>query len=122
MIIEATPLAGAYLVDLERYEDAGGFFACSYCEDEFEAKGLVTDWPQCHVSFNERKETLRGLHYNVEPYGEAKLARCTMGTVYDVIVDLRPDSPTTMSWRGGPVCSTGPFPRSATCETHGFAT
>ncbi len=100
MIIEATPLRGAYLVDLERHEDSRGFFARSYCEDEFEAEGLVTHWPQCNVSFNARKGTLRGVHYNAPPYGETKLVRCTLGAIYDVIVDLRPESATTMSWIG----------------------
>ena len=100
MIIEATPLRGAYLVDLERHEDSRGFFARSYCEDEFEAEGLVTQWPQCNVSFNARKGTLRGFHYNASPYGETKLVRCTLGAIYDVIVDLRPESATTMSWIG----------------------
>jgi dTDP-4-dehydrorhamnose 3,5-epimerase len=100
MIFEATPLAGTYLVDLERHEDSRGFFARSYCADEFEAKGLVSEWPQSNVSFNRLKGTLRGLHYNAEPYGETKLVRCTVGAIYDVIVDLRPDSATTMSWIG----------------------
>ena len=100
MIFEATPLAGAFLVDLERQDDSGDFFARSYCVDEFEAAGLATEWPQCNVCFSARKGTLRGLHYNAEPYGEARLVRCTMGAVYEVIVDLRPDSDSTLSWIG----------------------
>ena len=100
MILTETPLAGAYLVDIERREDSRGFFARSYCEDEFAARGLVTHWPQCNVSFNTVKGTLRGLHYNAAPFAETNLVRCTVGVIYDVIVDLRLDSPTAMSWMG----------------------
>ena len=100
MKLEETPLAGAWLVDLVPHEDERGFFARSYCADEFAAHGLVTQWPQCNVSFNTAKGTLRGLHYNAAPHAEAKLVRCTSGAIYDVIVDLRPDSQSFLSWIG----------------------
>lgn len=100
MKFEQTALSGAYVVDLERHSDARGFFARSYCSDEFAQLGLVSHWPQCNVSFNAQKGTLRGLHFNAAPHAETKLVRCTMGSIYDVIVDLRPDSETWMGWIG----------------------
>ena len=89
-----TALQGAFVLDLGRREDPRGFFARSWCVDEFAAHGLNTRLVQCNVSFNHRVGTLRGMHYQAAPYPEAKLVRCTMGAVWDVIIDLRPDSPT----------------------------
>jgi dTDP-4-dehydrorhamnose 3,5-epimerase len=89
-----TQLAGAHLIDLERREDDRGFFARSWCSDEFVAQGLCSEFVQCNVSFNRQAGTLRGLHYQVEPHAEVKIVRCTSGSIFDVIVDLRPDSPT----------------------------
>ena len=98
MIFQETRLAGAYLIGPERVEDERGFFARTFCVEEFRARGLVTTCVQCSVSFNTRKGTLRGLHYQAAPHAETKLVRCTMGAIYDVIVDLRPDSPTFRQW------------------------
>ena len=100
MKFQQTELNGAYVVDIERHSDERGFFARSYCADEFANHGLVWHWPQCNISFNAQKGTLRGLHYNAAPHAEAKLVRCTMGSIYDVIVDLRPHSETWMGWIG----------------------
>jgi dTDP-4-dehydrorhamnose 3,5-epimerase len=95
-----TALPGAFLVDLERRDDERGFFARAWCEEEFAAHGLDARISQCNLSFNERRGTLRGMHFQVPPHAEVKLVRCTRGSVYDVIVDLRPDSTTYLSWIG----------------------
>lgn len=100
MLFTETDLKGAYIVDLERREDERGFFARSWCAEEFENTGLNPRLFQCNVSFNKKQGTLRGMHYQVEPYAEAKLVRCTMGIIYDVIIDLRPGSPTFKTWFG----------------------
>lgn len=92
MVFHATGLKGAYVIDLQRLEDERGFFARSWCRREFEAQGLNPNLVQCNVSFNREKGTLRGMHYQVAPFEEAKLIRCTRGSMYDVIVDIRPDS------------------------------
>jgi dTDP-4-dehydrorhamnose 3,5-epimerase len=94
MIFTETKLKGAFIVDIERLEDERGFFARSWCRRDFEEHGLNPDIAQCNVSFNVRKGTLRGMHYQVKPFEEAKLVRCTRGALCDVIVDVRPDSPT----------------------------
>jgi dTDP-4-dehydrorhamnose 3,5-epimerase len=95
---QETSLRGAFVLDPERREDERGFFARTWCREEFAAHGLADDWVQCNVSFNRRRGTLRGLHYQEPPWGEAKLIRCTLGALYDVIVDLRRDSPTFRRW------------------------
>ena len=100
MIFLETPLRGAYLIELEKHEDDRGFFARSWCTAEFSSKGLDTRLVQCNVSFNKKKGTLRGLHYQMPPHGETKLVRCTRGALYDVIVDLRADSATFLKWFG----------------------
>jgi dTDP-4-dehydrorhamnose 3,5-epimerase len=89
-----TALAGAYIVDLEPQTDGRGFFARAWCQREFEQHGLNSRVVQCSVSYNRRKGTWRGMHYQEAPHEEAKLVRCTMGSICDVIVDLRPGSPT----------------------------
>ncbi len=94
MIFHDTALAGAFLVEPERLSDERGFFARTWCRRELAERGLVADLSQCSVSFNPAAGTLRGLHYQAAPHEEAKLVRCTMGEIWDVIVDLRPDSPT----------------------------
>jgi dTDP-4-dehydrorhamnose 3,5-epimerase len=94
MVFTETGLNGAFIVDLERLEDDRGFFARSWCRREFEARGLNADLVQCNVSLNRAKGTLRGLHYQAAPHAEVKLVRCTKGAIYDVIVDLRPESDT----------------------------
>lgn len=100
MILTPTAIGGAVLVELERREDERGFFARAWSEEEFTAAGLVARLAQCNVAFNERAGTLRGLHFQRPPHEDVKLVRCTRGAVYDVIVDLRPDSPTYRRWLG----------------------
>ena len=97
-----TPLEldGAFIVDLDRIEDERGFFARSWCADEFQSRGLDPRTVQCNVSFNRKRGTLRGMHYQNPPHEEAKLVRCTQGAVYDVVVDIRADSPTYRQWVG----------------------
>lgn len=94
MIFTPTPLPGALIIDPERQEDVRGFFVTTWCAREFEAHGLNPRLAQCSVSFNKRKGTLRGMHYQSAPHQEAKLVRCTMGAIHDVIIDLRETSPT----------------------------
>lgn len=95
-----TGLRGAYLVEPEPAEDERGFFARVFCQREFAARGLDPVVAQCNVSFNRGRGTVRGLHYQAAPNAEAKLVRCTMGAIYDVIVDIRRDSPTYGRWWG----------------------
>jgi dTDP-4-dehydrorhamnose 3,5-epimerase len=94
MIFTETPLRGAFLIDLDKRTDSRGFFARTFCRTEFEEHGLSPDVVQCNASFNHKAGTLRGMHYQLPPSSEAKLVRCTSGAIYDVIIDLRPDSPT----------------------------
>jgi len=100
MIFTESPLPGAYVVELERLTDERGFFARSYCADEFAARGLGPELRQCSVSYNARKATLRGMHYQGAPHEEHKLVRCTAGAIFDVIVDIRLSSPTYRRWFG----------------------
>ena len=95
-----TEVRGAMVVEPERHEDERGFFARTWDADEFVQRGLVGQLVQCSVSYNRRRGTLRGLHYQVFPHQEAKLVRCTGGAMYDVCVDLRPDSETFLAWVG----------------------
>jgi dTDP-4-dehydrorhamnose 3,5-epimerase len=94
MIFVPTALSGAFVIEPERHQDQRGFFARTWCAREFANHGLNPRLVQCSMSFNKRKGTLRGMHYQAVPYPEAKLVRCTMGAIYDVIIDLRPSSPT----------------------------
>ena len=94
VIFSETPLKGAFILEPERFEDSRGFFSRTWCQREFEAHGLNPRLVQCSISFNRKKGTLRGMHYQVAPREEAKLVRCTMGAIYDVIIDLRRDYPT----------------------------
>jgi dTDP-4-dehydrorhamnose 3,5-epimerase len=98
MIFTETKLKGAFVIDIEPREDERGFFARSWCEDEFKEHGLNPRLAQCNISFNKKRGTLRGMHYQIEPFPEAKVVRCTMGAIYDVILDLRPESPTFKQW------------------------
>lgn len=98
MIFTETKLGGAFIIEPERHEDERGFFARTWCQRQFEAHGLNPRLVQCNISFNRRKGTLRGMHYQTAPHAEAKLVRCTMGAIYDVILDLRPDSATLKQW------------------------
>lgn len=94
MKFEETPLAGAFVIHPERFEDERGYFARTFAREEFAAHGLSTEVVHCNTSYNRRRATLRGMHWQEPPYGEAKLVRCTAGAIHDVIVDLRPQSPT----------------------------
>ena len=94
MVFTETSLAGAFVLDLEPHHDERGFFARSWCQREFESHGLTSSFVQCNVSWNPHKGTLRGMHYQITPHAEAKVVRCTAGSVYDVIIDLRAESPT----------------------------
>ncbi len=94
MIFTETQLKGAFIIDVELLADQRGAFARTFCAKEFEQHGLKPTVTQCNLSFNHQAGTLRGLHYQVPPAAETKLVRCTKGAIYDVIVDLRPDSPT----------------------------
>jgi dTDP-4-dehydrorhamnose 3,5-epimerase len=94
MIFTETKLKGAYILDLERREDARGFFARAFCQKEFEAHGLKPMIVQANVVFNIKKATLRGMHFQYPPAAETKLVRCPRGAILDIIVDLRPESPT----------------------------
>jgi dTDP-4-dehydrorhamnose 3,5-epimerase len=93
-----TALKGAFIIELEPIEDERGFFARSFCQKEFEKHGLNFHVVQCNISYNKKKATLRGMHYQVAPYEEVKLVSCIRGTIYDVIIDLRPDSHTYCQW------------------------
>lgn len=95
-----TELLGVFIVEPELREDDRGFFARTWCREEFAAAGLVTDWVQCNVSFNRRAGTLRGMHWQAAPHEEVKLVRCTMGAAFDVVLDLRRDSPSFKRWLG----------------------
>jgi dTDP-4-dehydrorhamnose 3,5-epimerase len=92
------PLAGAFAVELERIEDERGFFARSFCQDEFRKHGLKPLIAQCNVSWNRKRGTLRGMHFQAPPHEEAKVVRCTRGAIWDVIVDMREGSPTRWRW------------------------
>jgi len=98
MTFHETRLPGVFEIHLEPKADERGFFARAWCQREFEAQGLHSSLVQCNISFNRRKGTLRGMHYQAQPYAEAKLVRCTRGALYDVVLDLRPDSPTHKEW------------------------
>ena len=95
-----TPVPGAYVVELEPISDERGFFARTWCADEFRRKGLNPATAQCSVSFNVSRGTVRGMHYQAKPHAEAKIVRCTMGKLYDVIADIRPESPAFRQWFG----------------------
>lgn len=95
-----TPLAGACVIEIEPKADERGFFARSFCRAEFESQGLNPDLDQCSISFNHKRGTLRGMHFQAPPQEEDKLVRCTAGAIYDVIVDIRAGSPTAGRWFG----------------------
>ena len=95
-----TALAGAYLIELELKEDERGFLARTFCAREFAARGLQNDIAQANLSFNARRGTLRGMHFQEQPFSEAKLIQCSRGSLHDVIIDLRPDSETYCRWIG----------------------
>lgn len=98
MIFKETRLKGAFVIELEPIGDERGFFARSFCVKEFERHGLNPHIAQCNTSFNKKKGTLRGMHYQIAPHEEAKLVRCIRGAIYDVIIDLRLQSSTFKEW------------------------
>jgi dTDP-4-dehydrorhamnose 3,5-epimerase len=100
LIFHETKLSGVFEILLEEQQDERGFFARSFCQKEFQQNGLNPATVQCSIAFNEKKGTLRGIHYQDAPHYETKLVRCTRGAIYDVVVDLRPESPTFRQWIG----------------------
>lgn len=100
MIFTETALKDAYLIEPEKHEDGRGYFARVFCENEFETHGFKLNMVQSNVAFSRKKGTLRGLHYQINPYSEVKLIRCITGSIYDVIIDLRPESSTYKQWFG----------------------
>jgi dTDP-4-dehydrorhamnose 3,5-epimerase len=100
VIFTPTPLQGAFIIDVERHADERGFLARTYCQREFAEHGISMSIAQSSTIWSERRETLRGLHYQEHPHSEIKLVRCTRGAVFVVMVDLRPGSPTRRDWVG----------------------
>lgn len=100
MIVNNTSIEGVFVLELERFQDERGFFANAWSEKELDALGVESRFVEGNVSFNNKRGTLRGMHYQAEPYGQAKLVRCTRGSIYDVGVDLREDSKTFKQWVG----------------------
>ena len=100
MRFESTPLPGTWVVDLDRLGDERGWFARVFDHEKFRTHGLSPDIVQCNLSYNAKRDTLRGMHYQAEPHGESKLVRCVRGAIFDVAVDLRRDSPTFCRWHG----------------------
>ena len=98
LVFVATKLRGVYIIEPDRRQDERGFFARTFCRQEFEAHGLNPQVAQCNTSFNKKKGTLRGMHFQAAPFAEDKVIRCTAGAIYDVALDLRPDSPTHRQW------------------------
>lgn len=94
MIFKETPLPGAYVIDIQRHEDERGFFARTWCQQEYTEQGLNPRLVQSSISYNKSKGTLRGMHYQLPPFAEVKVVRCTRGAIYDVVLDLRRESPT----------------------------
>ena len=98
MVITETKLKGAFVIELDQFKDARGFFARAWSDHEFVAAGLTATYVESNLAFNEKKITLRGMHYQLPPYAQVKLVRCTRGRIYDVIIDLRRGSPTFKQW------------------------
>lgn len=118
MIFTETPLAGAYMIDLERRGDDRGYFARTFCAQEFGEQGLVTTFVQSNSSLSAKAGTLRGLHYQHAPAEETKLMRCIQGAMWDIVVDIRPDSPTYLQNFG---CELSPENGRALYVPKGFA-
>ena len=105
MIFRETPVDGVFIVEPEKIPDERGFFACSWLADEFAERGLNQQLVQCNVAFNKTRGTLRGMHFQIKPYEQTKLVRCTRGAVYEVALDLRSDSPTRYRWAAAELTS-----------------
>jgi dTDP-4-dehydrorhamnose 3,5-epimerase len=100
MIFNKTDFKGVFIIEIEKQTDERGFFARTWDKKKFEENGLNSKLVQCNISFNKKKGILRGMHYQIAPYEEAKLIRCTRGKIFDVIIDLRPESNTFKQWFG----------------------
>lgn len=100
MIFKEQEFKGVFLIEPEKKEDNRGFFARVYCSEEFRKRGLADRMVQCNLSYSKKAGTLRGMHYQVPPFAEAKLIRCIYGAIYDAMIDLRPSSPTYRKWMG----------------------
>lgn len=100
MKVEPTALAGAFVLEVDRHVDERGHFARTYCEDELGAHGIETHWPQMNLSSNRRRGLIRGMHFQISPHAEAKIVRCVKGAIFDVMIDIRPGSPTRLRWVG----------------------
>lgn len=100
MLFEETALKGAFVIEIKKLEDERGFFGRTFCQNEFKEHGLETDVSQANMSLTKLKGTFRGMHYQISPFQETKLVRCTQGAIYDVIIDLRENSPTYGKWFG----------------------
>jgi len=100
MTLTESKLGGVYLIEPRRFEDDRGFFAPSFSAREFAARGMASEFVENNISYSKSRGTVRGMHYQTVPYGQAKLVRCTRGAIFDVAVDLRPDSPTFKQWVG----------------------
>lgn len=98
MIFKETKLKGAFIIEVEKIADKRGFFARAFCKKEFEKYSLVSSFVQCNISYNKKKNTLRGMHFQIAPYEEVKLISCIRGAIFDVIIDLRINSPTFKEW------------------------
>ena len=124
MIFRETKLKGAYVIELEPLEDERGFFARTFCREEYDKHGLNPRVVQCNTSYNRHKGTLRGMHYQLAPLSEAKLVTCLAGSIYDVIIDLRTESPSYGEWLAVELTSRRPRPMLYVPENfaHGFQT
>ena len=100
MTFTETALKGSFIIDLNLFQDERGWFARTYCKNEFEQIGHVKEWVQLNHSFTKQKGTIRGMHYQMSSFAEIKLVRCISGKIYDVIIDMRKDSPTFLQWTG----------------------
>jgi len=98
MIFSETKLSGAYIIEIEKEEDNRGFFARTFDKNEFSKIGLDSKFVQFSISYNKKKGTIRGMHYQTEPYEESKIVKCTKGSIFDIIIDLRPNSKTLKKW------------------------
>lgn len=123
MIFKETKITNAFAINLEKIKDKRGFFSPTWDYEIFKQKGLNSKLVQCNLSFNKKKGTIRGLHYQTKPYEEAKLVRCTKGKIFDVVVDLRPKSKTFLNWCGS-VLSSQNYKMNYVPEgcAHGFQT
>ena len=121
MVFRQSKLAGAFLIELEIHSDERGSFARSFCVREFQDRGLDSTVVQCSLSYNARRGTLRGMHFQQHPHEETKLVRCARGAMYDVIVDLRPESPTFCQWEGFELVAEPGRPSAMVYIPKGFA-